>query len=315
MPIERSQKREALLGTLAIVALVSAFLLIFFLADIRRAFIRTDELHVLMPSAAGLRKGAEVWIAGQTVGEVKRIEVRPPSVDSTRRVAVRIEVGRRHRELIRRDSEARVKTAGLMGDAVLDISPGTMAAPVIAANDTLPFRATGSTAEAMARARTIQANLEQLLEEARVVGDNARARSAQATRLRHQLATMGREFEAFVLAVQEGPLNTFSDPEFQRITRAMGASVAQLRQRFAQAAERAAEARSEAEPALRRLAARTDTINQALQQLQAAINQSGGGLLIRAQTDSAIIKALHGAQAQLDSLVAETKSNPLRFWF
>jgi hypothetical protein len=49
--------------------------------------------------------------------------------------------------------------------------------------------------------------------------------------------------------------------------------------------------------------------------LQEAVNSGGGGLLVRAQKDSAIIKGLHRARNQLDSLIAETKSNPLRFWF
>jgi ABC-type transporter Mla subunit MlaD len=315
MPADRSQKREALLGTLAVAGMAGAFLLIFFLADLRHMLTPRDDLHVLMPSAAGLRAGSEVWIAGQTVGEVKDIDVRPPSVDSARRVAIQIEVQSKHREHIRQDSEARVTSAGLMGDAVLDISPGSASMPVIAPDDTLRFRGARTAEAAIASARSVQANLEQLVAEARVVSANARARSSQAARLRDQLVTMGREFEAFVVAVQEGPLNTFSDPEFQRIVSSMGASIGELRQRFAQAATRAHAARSDAAPALRRLSARADTISRALQQLQDAIDQSGGGLLVRAQRDSAIVKALHGAQAQLDSLIAETRRNPLRFWF
>ena len=58
-----------------------------------------------------------------------------------------------------------------------------------------------------------------------------------------------------------------------------------------------------------------DTIRAILTDIQARIDAGGGGLLIRAQTDTAIIKAFHEAQVQLDSLIAETKRNPSRFWF
>jgi hypothetical protein len=129
------------------------------------------------------------------------------------------------------------------------------------------------------------------------------------------MAAAARGLREFTLAVQEGPINTLSDPEFKRIVGSLGSSIGELRQTFMQAAERARAARDDAEPALRRLAARADTISMQITTLQNAIASSGGGLLVRAQTDTAIVKALHEAQVQMDSLIAETKRNPLRFWF
>lgn len=315
MPRERSQNREALWGGLALGALVLAFLLIFFLADIRRMFTRTDDLYVLMPSAAGLQRGSEVWLAGRTVGEVKEIEVRPPGSDSLQRVMVRVEVEQRHREHIRRDSEARVTSFGVIGDAVLDITPGNPAVPAIHENDTLRFRDAGTTAEAIARARSLTESMRELVAESKVVAQRAEDRSAHAKRMIDRLSVTARELEAFTTAVQEGPLNTLSDPEFNRVLQSLAGTVEELRGSFAQALERAQKAKADAEPALRRLTARADTISQAIGRLQQAIQQSGGGLLTRAMTDSAIVKALHVAQAQLDSLIVETKKEPWRFWF
>lgn len=315
MPGERSQRREALIGGAVVLTLTLAFLLIFFLADLRRLFLRTDDLYVLMPSAAGLKNGSVVWVAGRAVGEVKDIEVRPPDVDSMHRVAVHIEVEHRHLEHIRQDSEGRVTSFRMIGDAVLDISPGSPGQPVVEAGDTLQLRTVGTPAAAIARARSLNASLQLLLRESQIVRQHARARSAQAARLRDQLVRTGREFRDFSLALQEGPLNTLSDPEFNRIMSQMGAAIGELKQAFTRAADRARAARSDAEPALRRLVARADTISAAIAQLQAAMSAGGGGLLVRAQTDTAIVKALHGAQLQLDSLIAETKRNPARFWF
>jgi ABC-type transporter Mla subunit MlaD len=315
MPTERSQKREIIQGGAAIGCAVILFLGIFFLADVRRMFTRTDTLYVLMPSAAGLSAGSIVWLAGQPVGEVKAIEVRPPGTDSLQRVLIRIDVESRHREHIRHDSDVRVTSARLIGEAVLDISPGTPSAPPVEENDSLRLRASGTPAAAIARARTLNAQLRQLVADTRTLGEQTRGTAQKGERLRQRLAVTMREFTSFVETMQHGPLNTFSDPEFNQLLKSLGATIEELRESFQRAAERARRTRQDAGPAFSRLAARADTIQLEIASLQEAVNSGGGGLLVRAQKDSAIIKGLHRARNQLDSLIAETKSNPLRFWF
>ena len=315
MPIERSQKREAMLGILAITILIVSFLLIFFLADLRRLFTPTDELYVLMPSAAGLSKGAPVWVAGQTVGEVKEIEVRPPNSDSLQRVAVRIEVESRHLEHIRHDSQARITSFNLIGDPVLDITPGTPGRPIVEDGDTLRTRPSQSPAQVMERARSLQASMQELVTQTRGISGPARERSVQTADLGRRLMGTARELQEFADAFDQGPIKTLGDPEFVRIVGSISTMLDELRDAFNRAAERANAASADAGPAFRRLAARADTISAQITQLQLSIARGGGGLLTRAQTDSAIVKALNGARAQMDSLVAETKKNPLRFWF
>jgi phospholipid/cholesterol/gamma-HCH transport system substrate-binding protein len=315
MPIERSQKREAMVGMVALAVLIVSFLLIFFLADLRRLFTPTDELFILMPSAAGLTKGAPVWIAGQPVGEVADIEVRPPGSDSLERVAVRVKVQRRHLEHVRRDSDARITSFSMIGDPVLDIAPGSPTRPPIEAGDTLHTRPAGSPAAAIERARSLQATMQELVKESRAISSHARERAEQTARMSRQLMATAHELQEFADAFDQGPVNTIGDPEFMRSVSNINRMMDELGVSFSQAADRARAARADAEPGLRRLAARADTISAQINQLQQAISNRGGGLLVRAQTDSAIVKALHGAQAQMDSLIAETKKNPMRFWF
>ena len=151
--------------------------------------------------------------------------------------------------------------------------------------------------------------------EAKALGRQTSNGTRMLSLLQDRLTVSAREMKALTLALQDGPLNTLSDPELHRMMSEIFRSVDELGSVFTQAAERARAARAEAAPALERLAARTDTISARIADLQQAMAASGGGLLTRAQSDSAIIKAMHGAQLQLDSLVAETKRNPLRFWF
>ena len=95
----------------------------------------------------------------------------------------------------------------------------------------------------------------------------------------------------------------------------MAARTRELRAQLEAAGERARAAHSDASPSLERLAAHADTISSILAELDTRVKQGGGGLMIRAQRDSAISKGLHRAQQLVDSLIAETKRNPLRFWF
>jgi phospholipid/cholesterol/gamma-HCH transport system substrate-binding protein len=78
-----------------------------------------------------------VTLAGQLVGTVKEIEFLPVDFDTTRNLRITAKIDRRLRDQIRRDSEARLRTMGLLGDKVLDISPGTPRFPVLEPGDTL----------------------------------------------------------------------------------------------------------------------------------------------------------------------------------
>ena len=104
-------------------------------------FAKHYELVVFMPAANGLREGGSVTLAGQLVGTVKDIEFLPVDFDTTRNLKIVASVDRRLREQIRRDSEARLRTMGLLGDKVLDITPGTPRFAVLQPGDTLRLAA------------------------------------------------------------------------------------------------------------------------------------------------------------------------------
>ena len=127
------------------IMLVAVGIVVFAAVQLGKAaniFAKRYELVVYMPSANGLREGGSVTLAGQLVGTVKKIEFLPVDFDTTRNLKVIASVDRRLREQIRRDSEARLRTMGLLGDKVLDISPGTPRFAVLTEGDTLRLAAT-----------------------------------------------------------------------------------------------------------------------------------------------------------------------------
>lgn len=107
------------------------------LGEAANLFTKRYDLIVYLPSANGLREGGTVTLAGQLVGTVKKIEFLPVDFDTTRNLRLTARIDRSLREQIRRDSEARLRTMGLLGDKVLDISPGTPKFAVLQPGDTI----------------------------------------------------------------------------------------------------------------------------------------------------------------------------------
>lgn len=97
------------------------------------------RLVTLVGSAAGLVPGAAVQLAGQTVGQVDRVELIPVDErpESGEAVALWLAVDTRVQNQIRADSRAQVRTQGLLGDRLIDISAGSADARVLQPRDTL----------------------------------------------------------------------------------------------------------------------------------------------------------------------------------
>lgn len=136
---ERVTWDQVRVGLLILVALSILAVGIFLVGRTGNVFGDRYRLVTLMGSAAGLVPGAVVQVAGQPVGQVDEVQLIPPEERpaSGEAVAVWLAVDRSVRGLIRADSEARVRTQGLLGDRLIDIAPGSAGRPVLQAGDTL----------------------------------------------------------------------------------------------------------------------------------------------------------------------------------
>jgi phospholipid/cholesterol/gamma-HCH transport system substrate-binding protein len=100
-------------------------------------FASRYRLVAFLPSASGLVKGGQVTVAGQLAGTVDEIEFLPVDADTMRNLRVVVAVDRALSRQIRGDSRAKIKTLGLLGDKVLDITPGTPGFQPLQEGDTL----------------------------------------------------------------------------------------------------------------------------------------------------------------------------------
>jgi len=124
-------------GVLISVALLILVVAIIKLGQAGNLFGKRYTLVTFVPSGSGLRKGGPVSVAGQLAGSISDIEFLPPDADTTRNLKLTIEVDRKLDDQIRKDSRAKIKAMGLLGDKIFDISPGTPRYPVLKEGDTI----------------------------------------------------------------------------------------------------------------------------------------------------------------------------------
>lgn len=130
--------RHARVGALIAFALLLLLFAVYRVGSVFDVFARRYEIVTLVPSALGLREGAPVTLAGQRIGQVRRIEFIPVERkvgDSNLRVVLAI--NQDVQDQIRTDSRAFLRTQGLLGDKFVDIEPGTPGNRVLAAGDTI----------------------------------------------------------------------------------------------------------------------------------------------------------------------------------
>jgi phospholipid/cholesterol/gamma-HCH transport system substrate-binding protein len=120
------------------------------------AILRLDAVGSLFSSPAtftvrladglGLRVGSQVTVAGLPAGIVKDLAVIPVGNGTATVVAARIAMNADRFALLRVDSRTRVRALGLLGDRLLDFSPGTPNQRPLSPSDTLdvePFAELG----------------------------------------------------------------------------------------------------------------------------------------------------------------------------
>ncbi len=121
---QRVQWAQLRVGVMAILAMTVLAVSIFFISGQVGFFTPHYTLRAYFPGAGDLREGAQVRLAGITVGSVAKIQISPFS-DPARAVELDMKIVRTFQDKIRVDSIASIETVGLLGDSYIDITRGT----------------------------------------------------------------------------------------------------------------------------------------------------------------------------------------------
>lgn len=303
-----------LFGSLILAALFAGAVLVFFLDDILGSLDREYVIHVVLPGATGLAPESPVWISGREVGRVTSVGLLPSGGDTLARVVLGVELPVSVRQHVRRDSEVRLTSIGPISERAVDIMPGSPTAPVLSADDTLRQTPIPTAEQLAGRAAIVRVELAAALADLQAQTPAIRARLQQTERAFAGLESVMNEARELQMDLDANPgYALLQSPSFAAAmegTRAHAAELPVMIGRLRDSTGPAAEVRA----ALTRLQTRADSLRIQLVAAEAALNNPNG-TLSRMQQDTAITRALNAARAELDSLIADMRSNPLRYVF
>jgi ABC-type transporter Mla subunit MlaD len=313
MPSGVRQGRRIAIGAALIVGLIAAAILIFYLEAILRSSRDTYSIVGIFFETPRLRIGSTVRIAGYPVGEVTRIELLPPDGDTIPPFAATLRVPVRLRTELRRDSRIRLQRLRFMGEPVVELTPGTIAAPILQQGDTLRAQPPIRTATLVEMAGALQSAIDSLLADEAVLRRRAESLAPLAARLRSDLAGARAEFQAFERQLRAGPLPDFlEDTTWRRTLRELAARATEI--------ETLARARVATfsdtlqRPALESLARRAGALRAEIDALRALL-ESPLGFPRRWEEDPALRNAIEATLARLDSLIEISRRKPWRYFF
>jgi phospholipid/cholesterol/gamma-HCH transport system substrate-binding protein len=158
---ERVQWAKLRVGLMVIVSLTVFAIAVFFISGQGGFFTRHYTLKAYLSNAGDLREGAQVRLAGISVGSVNKIRI-SPYADKERAVELDLKIARTFQEEIRGDSVAAVNTVGLLGDSYVDITRGTAAQGPMADGGTLTTAEKADVAAVMQNTNQVITNLNAL---------------------------------------------------------------------------------------------------------------------------------------------------------
>jgi phospholipid/cholesterol/gamma-HCH transport system substrate-binding protein len=141
---------EKKIGMFVLIAIAGIALVIVFIGIQQDVFTSKTEIYFITDSGEGITEGMAVKLSGFKIGKVKKL-----SLDDVAKVKVELSINTRYMKWIKTDSKARLAKEGLIGDSIIEITPGSAKAGQIADKGEISF----------ARARGLSDIAEELKEE------------------------------------------------------------------------------------------------------------------------------------------------------
>lgn len=132
----RETGSEVRVGALLLAAITVLAVGIFLIGKEGNVFARKNSYFVRFLTVGGLNAGNPVQLNGVDVGKVARV-ILPESPDEST-IQVWISIERRYEKRVRGDSQAKIKTLGLLGDKYVEITSGSPEFPVIPSGGEIP---------------------------------------------------------------------------------------------------------------------------------------------------------------------------------
>ncbi len=131
---QRERSTKLRVGIFVIVTMVVFLAVIYMLGARARLFESRYTVYAEFTDVGGLQEGATVRLAGVQIGRVSGVDL---PAQPGGKVRVGIKIAKQFADRIRKDSEVRIQTQGLLGDRIVEITVGTAQAAAVQPNETL----------------------------------------------------------------------------------------------------------------------------------------------------------------------------------
>ena len=304
---------ELRIGVISAAAIVVVIILTLLFARVGGVHGKKVTLYVVTDDATGILSGTEVWLAGRKSGLVKKIEFRPPSVDTLQRLLIKLEFLESALPNVRRDSWAQIRAGGtLIGTPVVYISAGSANFPQLHDGDTLPTRETSKIADLATQVTEVAPKISGLVTEIGALNDKISQPTGTIGNFRsHGLPALpefgGTMSRLSAKASGNGTIGLAMRRNLMaRASRAM-ARTDSIRALLA--SDKGSLGRFRKDTTLMTKAggvmAELDTLR--------ALMSDPAGTIAAAHPDSALTRELARSRALLDSLMKDAKKHPLRY--
>ncbi len=142
------------LGIFITIGIALFFAGIYFIGETKKLFSSTFRISAMFKDVNGLQVGNNVRFAGINVGTIEAIEI---ITDTMVKVDMIVDVSTQ--KFIKKDAKAIIGSDGLMGNKIMNLSPGTTGKPIIENNDLI--------------GTTIPVSMDDMLLKLKATGDNA----------------------------------------------------------------------------------------------------------------------------------------------
>lgn len=178
--MQSERKTEILVGLFLFVGMLMLGGVVLQFGGLREWFTDTYSLRVAFPNAAGIREGSPVYLGGSKVGKVAR---HPQLNDTFTGIIVELKI--RDDVDIPADSVFAIGSAGLMGDALVEIRPGSGESTAFLAheqNEVIEGAKSGGLADLQSTAEQVGRKVDVVLDDLRTALKDVREAVAKINR-------------------------------------------------------------------------------------------------------------------------------------
>lgn len=161
--MNKRHKAELRAGLFLNLGLLLIMITLFIFRSNLNILSRTLIYRLELPSAEGLLVGTKVTVAGLEAGRISHLSLAEPS----HKIDVQLKIEKKFSDSIREGSFAELTTAGVLGDKVVMITPGSADAPLIPPGEIVPSRPAASLSQVISQGDSVLHDADMLVQDIR----------------------------------------------------------------------------------------------------------------------------------------------------